>query len=79
EEEEANVNLNYDSENKTYQNNWNNKISESLSQIVSIDKDLLNDVADNAGKDSSHNTCGMVGNMSGNLYQSFSDEKEIEY
>ncbi|CAG8766218.1 1490_t:CDS:1, partial [Ambispora leptoticha] len=79
EEEEANVNLNYDSENETYQNNWNNEISESLSQIVSIDKDLLNYTIGNAGEGSSCNVCDVVGNASGNSYQSFSNEKEIEY
>ncbi|CAG8622848.1 544_t:CDS:1, partial [Ambispora leptoticha] len=78
-EEKANVDLNYDSEDKTYQNNWNNKISESLPQIVSVDKDLLNDAVSNAGEDSSCNICGVVNNVSENSYQSFSNEKEIEY
>src|SRR6185369_14526453 len=77
EEEEVNMNLNYDSEDETYQNNWNDEISESLPQIVSVDKSLLNDAAGNAGEGSSRGACGVVGNASGDLYQSFSDEEEI--
>ncbi|CAG8498210.1 11774_t:CDS:2 [Ambispora leptoticha] len=77
EEEEVNVNLNYDSEDETYQNNWNDEISESLPQIV--DKSLLNDAAGNAGEGSLRNACSVVGNASGNSYQSFSDQEEIEY
>ena len=33
EEKEENVNLNYDSEDEVYENDWNNEIGESLPQI----------------------------------------------